>query len=37
MMKIGSHVSNNGDEMLIGSVKEALSYKANCFIFFRFY
>ena len=34
MMKIGSHVSNNGDEMLIGSVKEALSYKANCFMIY---
>lgn len=28
-MKIGSHVSNNGSEMLLGSVKEALSYGAN--------
>lgn len=32
MMKIGSHVSNNGDDMLVGSVKEALSYKANAFM-----
>lgn len=31
-MKIGCHVSNSGDEMLLGSVKEALSYKANCFM-----
>ena len=26
---IGCHVSNSGKEMLLGSVKEALSYKAN--------
>lgn len=32
MMKIGSHVSNNGDLMLLGSVQEAVSYKANCFM-----
>lgn len=30
MIKIGSHVSNNGLKMLIGSVEEALSYNANC-------
>lgn len=29
-MKIGSHVGNNGEKMLIGSVEEALSYGANC-------
>lgn len=29
-MKLGSHVSNNGLKMLVGSVEEALSYKANC-------
>ncbi len=29
MIKIGSHVSNNGTKMLIGSVEEALSYNAN--------
>lgn len=29
-MKIGSHVSNNGTKMLVGSVEEALSYGANC-------
>ncbi len=29
-MKIGSHVSNNGTKMLIGSVEEAISYNANC-------
>ena len=31
-MKIGSHVSNNGDAMLLNSVNEALSYKANSFM-----
>lgn len=31
-MKIGSHVSNNGLKMLEGSVLEALSYDANCFM-----
>lgn len=31
-MKLGSHVSNNGTKMLIGSVEEALSYHANCFM-----
>lgn len=29
-MKIGSHVSNNGLKMLVGSVEEALSYGENC-------
>ncbi len=29
-MKIGSHVSNAGFKMLLGSVEEALSYNANC-------
>ena len=33
-IKIGSHVSNNGDEMLVGSVKEALSYDENCFMLY---
>lgn len=32
MLKIGSHVGNSGDLMLVGSVKEALSYNANCFM-----
>jgi len=32
MIKIGSHVSMSGDEMYLGSVKEALSYKANAFM-----
>ncbi len=31
-MKIGCHVSNSGDGMLLNSVNEALSYKANCFM-----
>ena len=33
-MKLGCHVGNSGDEMLLGSVKEALSYKANCFMIY---
>ncbi|HEY8445027.1 MAG TPA: deoxyribonuclease IV, partial [Bacilli bacterium] len=28
-MKIGSHVSNKGKEMLVGAVNEALGYQAN--------
>ena len=31
---IGSHVSMNGKDMLLGSVKEALSYQANTFMFY---
>lgn len=31
-MKIGSHVGNYGDKMLVGSVEEAVSYNANCFM-----
>ncbi len=34
MFKIGSHVSMNGKEMLVGSVKETLSYGANCFMIY---
>lgn len=34
MLKIGSHVSMNGTEMLLGSVKEALSYGANSFMIY---
>lgn len=34
MLKIGSHVSMNGKDMLLGSVKEALSYGANTFMFY---
>ncbi|PAT01076.1 deoxyribonuclease IV [Candidatus Izimaplasma bacterium ZiA1] len=34
MLKIGSHVSMNGKEMLLGSVKEALSYNANAFMIY---
>ncbi|MFR1687661.1 MAG: deoxyribonuclease IV [Massilimicrobiota timonensis] len=33
-MKIGSHVSMSGKEMLLGSVKEAVSYGANTFMFY---
>lgn len=32
MLKIGSHVGMNGTKMLLGSVEEALSYKANTFM-----
>jgi deoxyribonuclease-4 len=32
MLKIGSHVSMSGKNMLLGSVKEALSYNANVFM-----
>ncbi|MGI6781901.1 MAG: deoxyribonuclease IV [Acholeplasmataceae bacterium] len=34
MLKIGSHVSLKGDEMFLGSVKEALSYNANSFMIY---
>lgn len=34
MLKIGSHVAMKGKEMLLGSVKEALSYGANTFMFY---
>lgn len=34
MVKIGSHVGCSGKDMLLGSVKEALSYNANCFMFY---
>ena len=34
MLKIGSHVSLKGSEMLIGSVKETLSYDANSFMIY---
>ena len=33
-MIIGSHLSMSGKEMLLGSVKEALSYGANTFMFY---
>jgi deoxyribonuclease-4 len=33
-MIIGSHVSMNGKEMLVGSVKEALSYNATAFMIY---
>ena len=32
MIKLGCHVGNNGNEMLVGSVNEALSYGANAFM-----
>ena len=31
---IGSHVSFTKDEQLLGSVKEALTYKASTFMFY---
>ncbi len=34
MIKLGSHVSMNGSEMLLGSVDEALSYGANTFMIY---
>lgn len=34
MLKIGSHVSMSGKDMLVGSVNEALSYNANTFMFY---
>ncbi len=33
-MIIGSHVSMNGSDMMLGSVKEALSYNANAFMIY---
>lgn len=33
-MKLGCHVGNSGDKMLVGSVVEALSYNANCFMIY---
>ncbi len=34
MIKIGSHVNMSGDDMLLGSVKEALSYNANAMMIY---
>lgn len=34
MTKIGCHVGNSGDLMLLGSAKEAASFKANCFMIY---
>lgn len=34
MLKIGSHVSMSGKDMMLGSVEEALSYGANTFMFY---
>lgn len=33
-MKIGSHVNNNGIEMLVGSVNEAINYGASCMMIY---
>jgi len=34
MLYIGSHVGFNKNTQLLGSLEEALSYKANCFMFY---
>lgn len=34
MLKIGSHVSMSGKEMMLGSVKEALSYESDTFMLY---
>jgi deoxyribonuclease-4 len=34
MLLIGSHVSFKNDNQLLGSVREALSYNSNCFMFY---
>jgi len=34
MLKIGSHVGMSGKDMLLGSAKEAHSYRANTFMFY---
>ncbi|XMB66511.1 deoxyribonuclease IV [Mycoplasmatota bacterium zrk1] len=34
MLKIGSHVGMGGKEKMLGSVNEALSYNANCFMIY---
>ena len=34
MLLIGSHVSYKNDTQLLGSVREALSYNSNCFMFY---
>ena len=34
MLKIGSHVNMSGEEMFLGSVKEALSYNASAFMLY---
>lgn len=34
MLLIGSHVSFKNNEQLLGSVKEAISYNSNCFMFY---
>ena len=34
MLKIGSHVSMGGKDMLVGSVQEAVSYNANALMIY---
>ena len=34
MLLLGSHVSFNKNDQLVGSLKEALSYGANTFMFY---
>lgn len=34
MLKMGSHVSMGGKEMMLGSVKEALSYNSSTFMIY---
>ena len=34
MIKIGSHVSNNGLKMMIGSVEETIENNANCMMLY---
>ncbi len=34
MVKLGSHVGMGGKEKMLGSVKEAISYNANCFMIY---
>ena len=34
MLILGSHVGLSGPDMLLGSVKEAIKYKANTFMFY---
>ena len=35
-LKIGSHVSMSGKEMMLGSVKEAASYNSDSFMIYIF-
>ena len=34
MIKLGCHVGNSGDLMLLGSAQEAVKYQANCFMIY---